>query len=222
MSHAEDVLFHRGEGGWFVLSSRVPELGGDTPQFAEHLLARMNLSRPVACLVLDSEGIPDLGSLLEELEALLGVQPAVLDAALSPPPELAGVSMMILAGGSTRGWIETLSGSKLGELVLSSLANGAILLALGAAAGAFGSGARIEGESGLVPGLGWLVGAVILPGNSNPSEFEPVRQYLEDNPRAYALGLAESALVAIGPDGEIEVWGESQPTIILGVGWVRG
>jgi hypothetical protein len=67
--------------------------------------------------------------------------------------------------------------------------------------------------------LGWLGAALVVPGQDTPAELASVRQHLTANPKAYALGLSEYTLVALGPEGEIEVWGASKPTIILGQGW---
>jgi hypothetical protein len=38
----------------------------------------------------------------------------------------------------------------------------------------------------------------------------------------YALGLPPGAIVAIGPEGEAEVWGDIRPTLALGRGWSQG
>lgn len=221
MTHAEDVIYHRGEAGWLVLSSRVPELGGETPQFAEHLLQRMDLSRPAACLVLGTEEIPGLKTLLEGLEMLIGLRPTVLEATREPPAELARTTLVIMAGGTSPDWIRAIADSSLAELIPDALAEGAIVLATGSVAASVGNWVMADPEGALVPGLGWLVGALVLPSSADPAQMEPVRKHLEQEPESYALGLEEGALVAIGPKGEIEVWGESQPTIMLGGGWIR-
>ena len=57
---------------------------------------------------------------------------------------------------------------------------------------------------------------MILTGEATPSDLDNVRELLESQPRAYALGLSETGLVAFGPGGQIEVWGETQPRVILG------
>jgi hypothetical protein len=218
----EDVMHHESTAGWVVLANQVPRLGGETPVLAERLVERMDVSRPVACLVGRGQEPEGLNTLLEEFEVLLQLEPAVLDAGLEPPAELANASLVIMAGGSAAEWIDRLDQTLMGDLLLQALADGAILMAIGGAAGAFGTWTLgPEGDS-LLEGVGWVVGAVVLPGVQTPAELEPVRSLLQDRPRSYALGLTEHTLVALGPGGEIEVWGDHQPTIILGQGWSEG
>lgn len=219
VSRPEDVIHHRSEAGWVVLASRVPRLGGATPELAERLLERMDLSRPPVCLIGEREAPPELAVLLDEFETLLGVRPAVLDAGLEPPAELAAISLLILVGGSTRGWIQSLDNTLLGELVLQALAAGGIVLAVGPAAGAVGSWALPNASQDTISGLNWIGSAVILPDETAPGELEPVKGLLRAQTKAFALGLAPDTVVALGPSGEIEVWGEARPTIILGSGW---
>jgi len=218
MSKAEEVIHHEAKAGWVVLASQVPRLGGETPELAEHLLARMDLSRVPVCLV-SPPAPPELKHLLDEIETLLGVAPVLIDAALEPPAEMARVSLLILAGGDTANWVERLEDTLMGEVVLQALGSGGIIMAIGPAAGSVGSW-YLGGEGDEIgQALGWLGGALVVPGQPDPAASADVRRHLKVNPRAYALGLGEHTLVALGPAGEIEVWGASKPTIILGKGW---
>lgn len=219
MSRAEDVLHHEGRAGWLVLASQVPRLGGETPELAQRLVERMDLSRPPVCLSMQEKPAEGLDLLLEEFETLLGVRPAILSAELEPPAELALVGLILLTGGRTSAWVEALDNTLLGEVILQALQQGGVVFAMGPAAGAMGSWSLPQGAGELLPGLSWVAGAVVLPGEGDPAERDPVRELLRENPRAYALGLAEHTLLALGPAGEIEVWGEAQPKIILGQGW---
>jgi hypothetical protein len=222
LTHAEDVLHHESDAGWVVLASQVPRLGGETPALAEHLVERMDVSRPAACLVSPDGEPAGLDLFLEEIEVLLQLQPALLDASLEPPAELANASLIMLVGGSNQEWIERLDQTLLGDLLLQALADGAILLAVGPAAGATGTWSLSDDGESLLDGLGWVVGAVVVADGSTPAGHEPIRMLLGERPRSYALGLGQHTLVALGPHGEIEVWGDYQPTVILGKGWDRG
>ncbi len=94
-----------------------------------------------------------------------------------------------------------------------------MIVAIGPAAAAIGTWTVPTSEDDIVPGLKWLPGALILPGEPAPADLDKVRTLLEDQPKAYALGLREASLVAFGPEGQIEVWGDAQPRLILGSGW---
>lgn len=219
MSRAEEIFHHEGRAGWLVLASQVPRLGGETPELAERLVERMDLSRPPVCLSMEEKQAQGLDLLLEEFETLLGVRPAVLSAELEPPAELALVGLILLTGGTSTEWVQALENTLLGEVVLQALQQGSVVFAIGPAAGAMGSWSLPESAEQLLPGLSWVGGAVVLPGEDEPADRGPVRELLRENPKAYALGLAEHTLLALGPAGEIEVWGEAQPKIILGQGW---
>jgi hypothetical protein len=38
----------------------------------------------------------------------------------------------------------------------------------------------------------------------------------------YAVGLAETAVLALGPQGEVEVWSSVPPRLLLGKAWRSG
>jgi hypothetical protein len=213
-------LFQRGtDAGWVIVSSDIPRLGGPFSDLPENLLSKMDLSRPSVCVAAGEMLTPDLDGLLEDIETLLGVPVSLWRLEEEPPEEMAGAGLVILVGGIVEDWAAGLDHSIIGELVLQSLNRGGVILALGPAAGALGTWVFPTTEEEIVAGLNWLPGALILPGEPSPGDVDKVRQLLERQPKAYALGLSEASLVAFGPAGEIEVWGEAQPRLILGSGW---
>jgi len=46
-----------------------------------------------------------------------------------------------------------------------------------------------------------------------------VTELLAAEDHSYAVGLGEGSVLALGPRGEVEVWGEARPTVTLGRGW---
>ena len=217
MSSTEAVLQHQSNTGWVVLASQVPRLGGDTPELATHLVERIDLSRPPAVLTMGEVPPPGLPDLVGDLTGLLAVEPALFSTSEEVPPELADLSLIVLAGGTTSAWVTLMAPGRLDQILLKALAKGAVLLVTGGAACALGSWYL---EAGTIhDGLGWVTGSIILAGSSHPSEDATVRQLLEEQGRAYALALADHTLVALGPSSELEVWGESQPTIVFGPEW---
>lgn len=214
-----DEVFRRPpEAGWVLLASNVPSLGGEFPLLAEGLLDRMDLSRPSVCLSPGSEVNLETEAFLEEIETLLGLPVVKIDLEEEPPSELANAGLLILEGGEVDAWIASLDSTLLGEVVLQGLGQGALILAIGPPAAALGTWALTPDEE-IMDGLNWLPGAIVLPETAEPSGIEVVRNLLADQPRAYALGLTHQAVIALGPKGEIEVWGPDQPKIILGSGW---
>lgn len=215
-----DQVFQRDtQAGWLILSAAVPSLGQDYPELAEHIVQRMNLAHPAASLLLGA--IPPTGwsELLEGVEALFGHPVANLDAGEPAPAELVNAGLIVLGGGDELGWMAAFSGTRLEELVLRALKSGALILATGAAAGVVGSWALLPGDEVPQPGLNWLPGAIVLPDEKEPASREHIQELLTLHERVYALGLLPLSVVALGPSGEIEVWGKVQPVLVLGHGW---
>jgi hypothetical protein len=98
---------------------------------------------------------------------------------------------------------------------------GAVILPTGSAAASLGTW-YLSATNAVEAGVGWVAGAIILTEVAEPSEHDTVRSWLEEEPKGYALALAEHTLVALGPDGDIEVWGDAEPVIVLGPGWSEG
>jgi hypothetical protein len=72
------------------------------------------------------------------------------------------------------------------------------------------------------PGLGWLPRGIITPGLPTPAALPAVRDLLSRESRSYAIGLPPGGSIALGPSGELEIWGEANPGVILGKGWGQG
>lgn len=215
-----DQVFQRDtQAGWLILSAAVPSLGQDYPELAEHIVQRMNLAHPAASLLLGP--VPPQGwvELLEGVEALFGYSVAHLDAGEPPPAELVNAGLVMLGGGDELGWMAALDGTRLEELILRALKTGALIVATGAAAGVVGSWTMLPGDDDPQPGLNWLPGAIVLPDESQPAARDEIQYLLSAHRRAYALGLLPLSVVALGPSGEIEVWGKVQPVLVLGHGW---
>jgi hypothetical protein len=155
---------------------------------------------------------------LEDIGALLGTSVPRLAPHEMTPEDWAGAGLLILAGGDADGWARALAPGDASSHVLESLDEGGLLYAVGGAAEALGQWVFPEGEAPR-RALGWLPGGVILTGRSDPAEMSGLPEHLAREDRSYAIGLGEGAALALGPGGEVEVWGEARPTIALGRGW---
>jgi hypothetical protein len=214
------ILQSPGRGGWTVLAERLPAFGGQHRDLAERLLEHLDLSRPPVC-VFGPQVVPaDTRRFLEDLEAWLDVPAQVVGIGEARSSGGTDLGLVVLAGGPLGAWLEDLGQSELDEIP-DRLGEGSVILAVGPAAAALGTWALVPGSPGLSSGRGWLRGAVIVPGSNAPSDFEPVRELLGKMSKTCALGLPEGAMLAVGPSGEIEVWGELRPTLVLGRGWAE-
>ena len=208
--------------GWLVLSGLVPSLNSEMPQLAENILPRLDLSRLPICLS-GADAIDDeLQSFLEDIEILLDSPVTVMrvnELTQNTFREIIeNANMLVLAGGDVQSWIDLLDPLKLDSEVDDLLGGGRLVFAVGPATSALGSWVFYEDEEPAV-GLGWLTGAIVLPEIDKPGEIPSVKELLSQNKLSYGLGLPRGAVLALGPKGEIEVWGIASPSVALGIAW---
>ncbi|MCY4464897.1 MAG: hypothetical protein OXE46_05115 [Chloroflexi bacterium] len=95
-----------------------------------------------------------------------------------------------------------------------ALSGGTLILCEGAAAGLFGAH-RLSAEDGLMRGLNFVQGAVILPADADSSDYA-ARLVQGALPEVAVIGLARGSALALGPGGQLETWGNRDVTIRLG------
>lgn len=129
------------------------------------------------------------------------------------------VGGLILYGGSPRDWVQE-AGRFLIDDQTPSSPRVDIALVIGAPCAAVGewtvppsSPDTIEG------GLGWLPHGIVIPGLAHPVDIPVVRDLLAHQQGSFAIGLPPGGIIALGPSGELEIWSEVNPGIILGKGW---
>ncbi|HSB88491.1 MAG TPA: hypothetical protein VLD63_00550 [Anaerolineales bacterium] len=197
-------------GGWLVLAGSIPEFD-EAVGWIDLLLARAIASRPVVWLETEP-GAVEPGEFLNDIEEQVEapVQSIPID---HPEWEGAGLLMVSEAADPAR-----LARSEASPRLLACLQSGAAVAAFGRTAGAFGGVILVEG--GLAPGMAWLSDSIILPESMTAPAAEPlVRDYLRSPEKRLGLRLPPLSVLALGPQGEVEVWGGPQPGLILGSAW---
>jgi len=215
-----DSVFRRIPGeGWLVLLGSSPELGGDTADLMERLIARLDLARPLAAIVAEDCDPEEVNRLLESFEEWLGTEAGYLE--LDTDLETAGwedSGLLLLAGDDPELWVDTLEDEHRRRM-RRALEQGAVILAVGGVAAAFGSVCLSSVRPGrLVPALDWISDAliVLLPEDAHSPA---VREWMTQAERRLALRLEVGSILALGPDELVERWGAAAPEVILGKGW---
>ncbi|MAS34555.1 MAG: hypothetical protein CL610_11140 [Anaerolineaceae bacterium] len=93
--------------------------------------------------------------------------------------------------------------------------NGAVVLAEGPAAMAFGEWVMLD-DGQIGTGMSWLEGALVVPGVPGVADTEAAAVVMRNQPAAIAIGVGDGSALALGPDGEVEPWGDQQVSIALG------
>ncbi len=204
------TVFHWPDGrGWLIFS------GGASDDIRAQAIGRTAADGGVACVALS--GDPDL--LLDDVADLGAPSGYVVDiwgdddAALQD--KLGQAGMVIISGGESPAQVRgALRGVPLDGIEMA-YANGGVILLEGVSASAFG--AWIIGETAIEAGLEWLIGAAVLTGVDKAAiTAKPV---LEAQPTAIAVGIMPESALALGPDGEVEIWGNREVTVALGAAY---
>lgn len=204
-------VFRWREGrGWLVLAGSAQE------ETRAQVLARSAADGAVAVLAMPDGRAEQILADLQDLGAASGY---LVDVVTESDDELryrigeAGV-VIISAAGDPDDVRSLLVGAAL-DGVEQAHQNGAIILAEGAAAQAFGAWIL---SGGVAPdGFGWLENLVIDIGPP-PAGGEAAR-VLETYPEGVALALADDAAIAFGPDGQVELWGSRRAAVLLGAAY---
>ncbi len=206
----EQSVFHWLDGrGWLVFS------GGGSDEIRAAALGRMAADGGIACI--SFSGDPD--HLLDDL-ADLGAPPAFLvdvfgEDDLTIRDQIAQSGMIVIEGGASAVEVRgALRGAAL-EGMQAAFENGALVLLEGAAALAF-AGWLIEDDEVEI-GLEWLIGALVLVGVRNAAPY--AKPVLDVQPTAIAVAIMPDSALALGPDGEIEIWGLGEVTVALGAAY---
>jgi peptidase E len=130
---------------------------------------------------------------------------------------LANASLIYIGGDNLLWLLQTLEGTHAIDALAAAFDGGAVVV--GESAGAMLLGRwGINAEQGKIyPGWGWVADALIVP-HHTPQRTPSVRAALQRYPEAIALGIPDSVALALGPDGELSTWTDTdqQVTVTLG------
>lgn len=204
--------------GWLVLSGG-PDVNSDVRSMA---LARSAADGGVA-YVSTGGGADTAEHALEDMEDLGAPSGYLVDVASEDDQtviaRLTEASVVVI---ESHGSAEAVRSSLLGaaaEGLQAAFANGAVILAEGPSAMVFGSWVvRDNGE--LVNGLEWVEGGLFAPGVNAAAAW--ARDVLTAQALAYVVGIGVGSALALGPDGQVEIWGKGDVTVALGQNFTSG
>jgi hypothetical protein len=213
-------IMRLGTMGWLVLSSRPPEIGDHSPKLSEKILELTDLSKTPLCMTIGEMQDRSYLDLFEDLEILLGCTLQIIDLQTLPVEQLRELwldsSLKILGGGTVEEWYKILGVDLFKVRPEEILTDASVLLAIDSAAAVMGSWVFQEESASLLDALGWVMNGIILPGQPAPSHIDHIRDHISDHIESYAIGLPGHALLALGPENQIEVWSDTPPTVFLG------
>lgn len=196
--------------GWLVLAG-----GGETGDIRAQALGRASADGGLACISL--KGDP---ALLDDLEDLGAPSGYLVDLNTEDDKTIhdrlaeAGI-IVIDSAASVKEARSSLRGAPI-EGIQQAFENGAVVLVEGVTAAAFGGWLLLPGGE-VTEGLEWLENALVAPAIVDLAAY--AYPALLAQPSAIAVGIGQGSALALGPDGEVETWGEKRVTVALGASY---
>jgi cyanophycinase-like exopeptidase len=130
---------------------------------------------------------------------------------------LANASLIYIGGGNLQRLLEVLEGTQAIEALAAAFDGGAVIVGEDAGAMLLGKWGINTTAGKIYPGWGWVSDALITP-HYAVERTAQVRSALQRYPEAIALGIPDGVALALGPDGELATWTDTdeQVTVTLG------
>lgn len=212
MTEQNPLLRYLSGRGWLVFS------GGNTAgsEVRAQALSRARVFGTVAYISLAEDGGDSLMDDMEDLGARAGYFVDLqYDESEDIIEQLQAASLIVIEVGSS---VDVLYKAIQGAAVKGirdAYTRGAIILVEGLAANLFGRWV-VSDHGQLLEGLNWIENAFIEPESLGAEDSRAVRAVLNEMADAVAINLAPGSALALGPDGQVEVWGQKEVTISLG------
>ncbi|HEY75517.1 MAG TPA: type 1 glutamine amidotransferase-like domain-containing protein [Thermoflexia bacterium] len=206
--------------GWLVLMG-----GEEVPEASDRLLARADFSRPIAILPTASGSAAWGERLLDEYADLGGPRGYVVPVFTPADAQeeenerlLAEAGLILLEDGDGITLARVLRGTPALYGVAEAFARGATIVGVGAGAAPLGEWVLAVNE-GPDPvgeqGWGWIRGGVVIPRFRDAEQEPQLRRVLRRWPGMLGLGIPDGVALALGPDGQVETWGEGNVTVVV-------
>ena len=205
--------------GWLVFSGGGAVTSEDVQSIEASVLSHTHSQGPLAYIWAagDIEAADYHMDALREMGARTGYLVDILtEAEDTLQRQLAEAGVIILGDGPRVPMLYDALGGVVEQTLESAYERGATIYAVGQSAALLGS--YVWTGQQLVPGRGWLQHALIWPGYAAEEHADELRTRLLQMPAGYGLGLGTGAALALGPRGDVEVWGSTAITVSLGYG----
>jgi hypothetical protein len=218
---AQTVFKWRDGRGWLAVGS-----GSGTPSEIDEVraraLQRTSADGGLAVIVLNDD--PQAGErLLDDLEDLGAPSGYVVDVIAeddeSIRERLREAAVIMIAGAPDPAYARSaLTGAGI-DGIGAAHANGAVILVEGLAAMAFGA-RLVERGGGISDGFAWIERTLIAPNVTDIGQY--ARAVLTTQPDTLAVGIGAGSALALGPDGQVEIWGAKRVSVALGSAYQTG
>ncbi len=206
--------------GWLLFS-------GPSPAIEERALERLlEITNPSSrgLILATGEHYAIVGPWTDDLSALLEIEIDHVDLKSLQPTEfekyLRDSDLLLCASANLDPWLPSFSQIALPILNEFRDDRNRVCWFVGDAALPMGEWIFDLQQNTYQAGVEWLPGCLVLHEEGDLEDLMPVQDILQNKPFSYALNLVEGATLALGPAGEVDLWGTPPPTIVLGRSWL--
>ncbi len=222
---ASSRIFERsGSRGWVILAGEMPfDRGAETSA-----LASINsVMGPEGALVVlaPGEDVPSsIQPFVSDFEERLGgnlkiIDPLDVDQTLIQST-CQKARLVLVMGGDRKGWAASFAEGRMPADPDLIVAENSVLIAIGCLVSVLGEWTYESESDQISEGIGWFPNALFLLSSEAPAMKRGVRQKIEAHMKSYAISIAPDTIIGVGPQGQVEIWSEAAPEILLGQGWV--
>jgi cyanophycinase len=210
-------LARRPGRGWLVLVGGASGHWATTEAIDRAAIAAIRRDGPIAFL--PSPGAePAYGaSFLEQYGRLGAPEGRIVDLRdASHVRALGEASLVYISGGDTRELLAIMAGSPALDALARAHDAGAVIV--GASAGAIAMaawGVPLDPTIEALEGWDWLPDAIVSP-HHDVERASRLRTIIDRRPAHVGVGLPDDTALALGPDGETEVWGIAHIEVVPG------
>lgn len=162
--------------------------------------------------------------LIKDFEALVCRDLKIIDPLNMTPALIQSAcqdAQLVLAlGGNREDWATIFAEERMPADPDLIITENSLFMAIGRLVSLLGEWIYDPDQDQISNGIGWFPKAIFLSGSEAPASKKGIRQKIESQMNSYALSLAPETIIAIGPQGNIEIWGDAAPEILLGPGWL--
>ena len=225
MPHQGPLRWLDGEG-WLILSGGGDPASGVTDAVDAQVLSLVNLDRPMVVLLSDGSKV-DAEDILEHYVALGGpggeaftLRSLTRDHLGSPRliRLLEEAGTLYLGGENAFALVHALRGTPALESILQGYSTMQGLTIVGASAGASTLGTWMVGPPPHrvpVKGLDWVMPTLIVPHFTSTEDCPALRSLPAAGQFILGLGIPDGVALALGPAGQVEMWGDGQVTAVV-------
>lgn len=223
MTGFSQIFERRGARGWVILTGESPAFHGTGTSILDALLRTESPEGALVILVPGGEIPLAIQPFVDEFRTQLGSGIKMVDPWEMEQANLLetcfNAQLVMAVGGSRDDWVGLFLEGRLPSDPDLIIDENSVFMAIGSLVTLLGEWTYDPDTDQISDGVGWFPRAIILLTSTAPALKDGVQQKIKSQTKSYALSLAPDTIIGVGVQGQIEIWSDVAPEILLGQGW---